>query len=61
MAAGKVSETDHEAFAVSLWASAHGLASLWVDGAIPSMFPGMDLDDLVDTAFGEAKPTYQTI
>ena len=61
VAEGSVSADDLEPFAVSLWASAHGLASLWVDGAIPEMFPGMDLDDLLATAFGDARPMYQTI
>ena len=51
---GRVPAEHAEHFAVSLWASAHGLASLWVDGAIPHMFPGMTLDELLDAAFGEA-------
>lgn len=52
--AGRLPAEHAEHFAVSLWASAHGLASLWVDGAIAHMFPGMTLDELLDAAFGEA-------
>ncbi len=50
--AGRVTRSEMQALAVCLWSSAHGLACLWVDGAIRDMFPEMKLDDLLDTAFG---------
>jgi AcrR family transcriptional regulator len=53
--AGKLAPGDAEAFAVALWSQAHGLASLWVDGAIPKMFPDMPLEDILDKAFGESR------
>lgn len=44
---------------VVLWSVAHGLASLWVDGAIPKMFPGMTLDRLLDAAFNDEQLAFR--
>lgn len=52
-ASGMIDRERAEAVSVVLWGVAHGLASLWVDGAIPQMFPGMTLERLLDAAFGE--------
>lgn len=42
-----VDPTDLSAF---FWALVHGLASLWVDGSLPQVVAGRDLDELIDGA-----------
>lgn len=56
---GTIARDQAEAVTVVLWSVAHGLASLWVDGAIEKMFPGMTLDRLLDAAFGEEQLAFR--
>lgn len=56
---GSIEQLQAEAVAVVLWSVAHGLASLWVDGAIDKMFPDMGLDQLLDAAFGEQQIAFR--
>lgn len=53
--AGTLESEDADVFAVSLWGIAHGLASLWVDGAIEQMYPEITLDELVERVFGPSQ------
>lgn len=41
---------DHRDLAAFLWAIAHGLASLWVDGSLGKVFDEDDLNQLIDGA-----------
>ena len=36
---------DH--LAAYFWSMVHGLASLWIDGSLPQVYDGIDLDDLI--------------
>jgi AcrR family transcriptional regulator len=58
---GILDESDAEVFTVSLWGLAHGIASLWVDGAISKMFPDMTLDGLLGRAFGDSRLAYEAV
>ena len=60
VASGMIDEQDAQVIAALLWSQVHGLASLWVDGAIAKMFPGMELDRLLDAAFGPAQLAFTT-
>lgn len=58
---GVAEPEEAEAVAVCLWSSAHGLASLWVDGAIADAFPGLTLDELLEQAFGPSQIALRTV
>jgi AcrR family transcriptional regulator len=58
-ASGTIERRQAEAVTVVLWAVAHGLASLWVDGAIETMFPGVTLEGLLEAAFGEDQVAFR--
>ncbi len=52
---GVVPSDQAPVLAVCLWSVVHGLASLWVDGAISKMFPDLSLDELIEGAFGDGR------
>lgn len=58
-ASGTIGRGQAEAVTVVLWGVAHGLASLWVDGAIEQMFPAVSLDGLLEAAFGEDQTAFR--
>lgn len=43
---GWASGADHDAAVLAAWASVHGLATLWVDGALPPHLAAGEVDDL---------------
>ena len=45
-------ERPPEVVAGALWSSVHGLAQLWLWGALPSAVADHDLDDVLSTALG---------
>ena len=60
VASGVIEQDEAEVIAALLWSQVHGLASLWVDGAIAKMFPDMTLDRLLDAAFGPSQLAFHT-
>lgn len=60
-ASGFIERQQAEAVTVVLWGVAHGLATLWVDGAIAKMFPDVTLDRLQDAAFGEDQIAFRVV
>jgi AcrR family transcriptional regulator len=39
--AGTIAEGDPTPLVLASWATAHGLASLWIDGPLPRLYPGL--------------------
>lgn len=58
---GKLEPAEADVLAVSLWGVAHGLASLWLDGAVEQMYPNITLDELIDGAFGPSQLAFRAI
>jgi len=50
--AGYAPDADPEALALTAWATAHGLATLWLQGGLPSRPGKRDLPSLLDAVFG---------
>jgi hypothetical protein len=48
--AGWRTERDTRVLAGAIWASLHGLAALWAQGALAGAVPRASLDDALDTA-----------
>lgn len=50
--AGYAPDADPEALAVTAWATAHGLATLWLQGGLSQATGNRDLPSLLDAVFG---------
>jgi len=48
--AGTIAEGDPTPLVLTAWAAAHGLASLWIDGPLPRLYPGLTPEVLAGLA-----------